>query len=48
MKLEKETNFKCYRIEEISKRNSFEKIPAILEKLFVDNSLNLDKTRKNM
>jgi len=48
MKLENETNFKCCRIEEISERNSFEKIPTILEKLFVDNSLNLNETRKNI
>jgi len=48
IKLENETNFKICRIEEISKRNSFEKVPAILGKLFVDNSLNLDETRKNI
>jgi len=46
MELENKANFKC-RIEEISERNSFEKIPAILRKFF-GNSSNLDETRKNI
>jgi len=40
--------FKCYRVKEISERNSSKKVPAILEKFFIDNSLNLDETRKNI
>jgi len=41
-------NFKCCRIKGISERNSFAKVPAILEKFFVDNSLNLGEIRKNI
>jgi len=48
MKLEIETNFTYCRIKEISERDSFEKVPTISGKPFVDNSLNLDETRKNI
>jgi len=47
IKLENKENLKCCRIEEISERNSLERVPTILKKLFVDNSANLDKIRKN-